>query len=76
MKKIKPVPLLMRYINVSIVYLFYKVFIALEIKVALISSSLSKAVSGCRDQWADCTDKPPFNPLLAVPWADWGVGKD
>ena len=35
----------MKYINMSIIHLFYKGFIILEIKVALICYSLSKAVS-------------------------------
>ena len=33
----------MKYTNMSIIYLFYKVFIILEIKVALINYSLWKA---------------------------------
>ena len=33
----------MKYINVSMIYLFYKVFIILEIRVTLISYILSKA---------------------------------
>ena len=35
----------MKYINMSIIYLFYKDFIILKIKVVLISYSLSKAAS-------------------------------
>ena len=35
----------MKYINTSIIYEFYKVFIISEIKVALISCSLSKVAS-------------------------------
>ena len=37
--------LLIKYINMSIIYLFYKVFIISEIKVALMNYSLSKAAS-------------------------------
>ena len=32
----------MKYINISMIYLFYKVFIILKIEVALISNSSSK----------------------------------
>ena len=59
------VPLLMKNINTSLIYQFYKVFILLEIKVVLISCSLSKgSFKGCREQWVDGFDEPPLSPLL------------
>ena len=51
----------------SIVYLFDKVFIILEITVALISCSLSKA-SENNGLIA------VINPFLAMPWPEWGMG--
>ena len=39
----------MKYINKNIIYVLYKVIIILEIKVALISYSLSKAASKATD---------------------------
>ena len=60
-------------INTSIIYQFYKVFILLEIKVILISCSLSKGgFKGCREQWLDGFDEPPLSPLLTSTLA--GVG--
>ena len=57
----------MNYINMSIIYLFYEVFIILEIIVALISCSLSKAAE-------NNGLIAVMSPLLAVPWPEWGYG--
>ena len=46
---------LMKCMNMGIVYLFYKVLIMLEIKVALISCSLSKAASKAAEKQVDCS---------------------
>ena len=46
----------MKYINMSIIYYFYKVFIILEIKVVRISCSLSKvALMAGVGNWAKAT---------------------
>ena len=59
----------MKCMNMGIVYLFYKDFIILEMKVILISSSLSKVASKASEN----------NGLIeadrAVPWPEWGVGQ-
>ena len=51
----------MKNINMSIVYLFYKVFIVSNIKMALINCIRSKApaIKDCLEQWADCVDNSP-----------------
>ena len=46
----------------SIVDLFYKVFIVLKIKMALINCLLQLvkgAIKGCLEQWADWIDNSP-----------------
>ena len=62
------VPLLMKYFNISIDYLFYQFFTILEIKVALISYSLSKAT---KNNGLIAL----IRPLFAVPWPEWGIYK-
>ena len=57
---------LMKCMNMGIVYLFYKVLIILEIKVALISCSLSKAASkAAENNRLIAADKPPAGSTLA-----------
>ena len=58
----------MKYINMSMMDLFYKVFTILEIKVALISYGLSNAASKAVEN----NELITVSPLLAVPW--YGVG--
>ena len=56
----------MKYINMIMIFLFYKVFIILEIKVALISHNWSKAAENngmITLIW----------PLLAVPLPEWVI---
>ena len=60
----KSVPLLMKNINMGIVYFFLLAFIILKIKVALIGCSWfqgvpQSAIKGCREQWTDGIDKSP-----------------
>ena len=50
----------------------YKVFIILEIKVTLISYSLSKAASKAAENNGLIT---LISPPLAVPWPGWGMGQ-
>ena len=62
----------MKCMNMGIVYLFYKDFIILEMKVILISASLSKVVSKATENSGLIA---AHKPLLAEPWPEWGVGK-
>ena len=55
----------MKYLNMSIVFLFLKLFIFLEIKVALIIYSLSKAAE-------DNGLIALIRSLLPVSWPEWG----
>ena len=58
----------MKYINMSIVYLSYKVFVILEIKVVLISYNLSGDIKSCWEQCIDCIDKATAYSTLARVW--------
>ena len=63
----------MKCINMHIVSLIYKdFFIVLKIKVALISYSLSKAASTAAENNGLIA---LITSLLAVPWPEWGIGK-
>ena len=64
----------------STVYWFCNFFIILEIKVALISYSLSKATSKAAENnelisLIGPTQPPAGSTLLAVPQPEWGMGK-
>ena len=64
----------MKYINTIIIYKFYKVFIILEIKVVLISCSLSKvAWKAVENNGLVALMSPHSAPCWAVPWREWGI---
>ena len=60
----------MIYINISVVHSFYKVFVILEIMVALISCSLANATLKAVDN----NGLIVISSLLAVAWPEWGMG--
>ena len=62
----------MKCIEMSIVYLHYKVFIILEVRVALISYSLSKATSKTAENNVLIA---LISPLLPVPLPECGMNK-
>ena len=63
----------MKNINTSIIYSSYKVFILLEIKVVLISCSLSKVASkAVENNGLMALMSPHSAPCWAVPWWEWG----
>ena len=64
----------MKYIYTGIIYYFYKVFIILEIKVVLISCSLSKVTSkAVENNGLMALISPHSAPCWAVPWQEWGI---
>ena len=64
----------MKHINMNIVYLFYEVFIILEIKVVLISYSSSKAASKAAEtNGLIALIKPHYWQYPASP--EWGICK-
>ena len=64
----------MKYINTIIIYEIYKVFfIILEIKVVLISCSISKVASkAVENNGLMALMSPHSAPCWAVPWREWG----
>ena len=68
--------MIIKYINMNIVYWFYNLFYHLEIKVALISYTLLKATSKADGNYGLIGLMSPHSaPLLAVPQPEWGMGK-
>ena len=65
----------MKYINMSIVYWFYQIFIILEMKVALISYNLSKATSKAAENHGLMAWKAPTEPPAGSTPASVGHGQ-